>query len=441
MRSRTLLVLVSLATGLNACASDRQATRPSAMLLRPAGSLPWTEDFGDRELRDLLDRADLSNLDIKSALARLEAATADEDKAKAGRSPVVQVGMAGAVGGETFGRARTAASPTLEATYAADLWGRRLSAITAAASEQSAAVAEVEEARRAVAAETSHVYLALRADEAAVSSADRRLGLARRQAELMAVRLREGSADAQAAATANDAFVQAQIGQTLAVSEVASDARRLALLVGVTDPIVPAPGFLPDAGPRDPSSVSSTVVDRLPMVAAAYARLQAADARRAEAAAAMRPDFQIVAALGAPDAAVATLLDVKALAWALAGVLTQTVIDGGARKADLARASAETDVAELAWRAAVLRGWSDLQGALADEARARSRLELAQRGAALASAALEVARRRHDAGVIDGVGLVQAQIADEDGLAAVTQARKALLDTLIVRRLAEPPHG
>jgi len=440
MRARVPVLLAVLASGLAACATDGAAPRPSALLLQPVGSSPWVEDFGDPELRQLLDRADLGSLDVKAALARLERATAEGDRARASRSPVVQIGLAGAVGGDSFSRGRTAATPTLEASYDIDLWGRRRAAIAAASNEALAAAAEVEQARRTVAAETVRTWVALRADQSAVAATHRRLVRAQHQADLIAVRIREGVIDAPAAAAAAEAIAEARANEADLGLDIAGDQRRLAVLLGVADPVAPGPGDLPRFAPA-PADVSSDVVDALPEVRAAFARLHAADARRAEAVAATRPQFQLVAALGAPDAAVSTLLDVKALAWALAGALTQTVLDGGARKAEVARASAEADLAELAWRAAVLQGWSDIQGALAEEAKAGSRLEIADRAADRAAEMFEISVRRHDAGVIDGVALTEAEAAQDDARLAVINARKTLLDAVVTRHLAEPNDG
>ena len=79
------------------------------------------------------------------------------------RTPRIEVGVAGAAGGTSLRRTRHAASPTLEAAYEADLWGRIRQMRTAVDADAAAATADTIEARRLIAAQTVTAYVALRA--------------------------------------------------------------------------------------------------------------------------------------------------------------------------------------------------------------------------------------------------------------------------------------
>ncbi|WP_438851819.1 TolC family protein [Brevundimonas nasdae] len=439
-RTLTTTVVAAALIGLGACATPVPRERPSALRLTPPQEAVWTEDFGDPILRDLLARADLGNLDVKAALARAEQAQAAVALTRSTRTPRIEVGVAGAAGGTSLRRTRHAASPTLEAAYEADLWGRIRQMRTAVDADAAAAAADTIEARRLIAAQTVTAYVALRAAQQAEASAQRAAAAAARRVDLMRVRVQNGAASngevleaevvrAEAEAVGRDARTEV-IAQTLLLEALLGGVRGLELASAAL-PRLPAGG----------DGLSSDAVDHRPDVQAALLRLQAADARRAAAVAAERPQFQIIAALGAPDPAIATLLDVKTLAWALAGTVTQAVVDGGAADARIAAASSEADQAEIAWRKAVVDGWTEMQLAVrreADAAAAVSQASLVDRSA---RTALQAAERRHREGVIDGVAMADAALAVETAQRALTQAQAQALAARVQSRLATGTGG
>lgn len=439
---RTLITTVVAAAliGLGACATPVPKERPSALRLTPPQEAVWTEDFGDPVLRALLARADLGNLDVKAALARAEQAQAAMALTRSTRTPRIEVGVAGAAGGTSLRRTRHAASPTLEAAYEADLWGRIRQMRMAVDADAAAAAADTFEARRLIAAQTVTAYVALRQAQQAEASAQRAVAAAARRVDLMRVRTQNGAASNGEVLEAEVVRAEAEAVGREARTEVIAQTLRLEALLGGVRGLELASADLPRL-PADADGLSSDAVDHRPEVQAALLRLQAADARRAAAVAAERPQFQIIAALGAPDPAIATLLDVKTLAWALAGTVTQAVVDGGAADARIAAASSEADQAEIAWRKAVVDGWTEMQLAVrreADAAAAVSQASLVDRSA---RTALQAAERRHREGVIDGVAMADAALAVETAQRALTQAQAQALAARVQSRLATGTGG
>ncbi|WP_312688884.1 TolC family protein, partial [Brevundimonas nasdae] len=139
--------------------------------------------------------------------------------------------------------------------------------------------------------------------------------------------------------------------------------------------------------------------------------------------------------------AIATLLDVKTLAWALAGTVTQAVVDGGAADARIAAASSEADQAEIAWRKAVVDGWTEMQLAVRREADAAAAVSQASLVARSARTTLQAAERRHREGVIDGVAMADAALAVETAQRALTQAQAQALAARVQSRLATGTGG
>jgi len=424
------------ATLLSGCAhldpQDRAPRTDPVLRLRPAGPSPWRADFDDPALSALLRDADRGALDVKIALARLARARADVAASRAQRRLHVSIGAEAAGGGTSFRDARSSATPTFEAAYEVDLWGRLVRAQTAAGQDQAAAEADVTAARLMTAAETVRAFAALRVAQDAAPGYARRVVLAERAVSLTERRAAEGAAAPDALGAARQAVVLAQSDLAAAQEDERLQTARLADLSGrPAAEIAPGPPLAMD---QPVPAVAAEIIAQRPDVQAALARLRAADARRAEAVAASRPQFQISALLGAPDAAIATLLDARALAWAVAASLSHALLDGGAARARVHGASADADVADLQYRKAVVAGWADVRTALIDQSRARREVAAAQAAADLSGAGIRLQVMRRREGLGDGLDSVAAGEASE---AAQDRLRTARLDAVEARvRLA-----
>ncbi|MBU1374884.1 MAG: TolC family protein [Alphaproteobacteria bacterium] len=438
MRAGVLLVLAGLTLGAGGCsglsAADRGPRGDPIARLTVSAPAPWREDFGDPMLRDLLRQADAGALDTKVALARLAKADAEVEAADAVRGVNVFAGVASAVGGRTFRTAGSAATPTLEISNEVDVWGRIKRSREAARSEQGAATSDAMAVRLQVGALTARTYLAVRAAQADVAATLRRRDLAQRSLDLVRTRFVQGAATSRDVEARRLAVDAARDQALKAADDVRLQAARLGDLTGRSVE-VPAPAGPLDLGDRS-GPVPSTVVDARPDVRAAQARIAAADQHRASAIAASRPQFQIAAAFGSPDAAIATLLDVRALAWAVAGTVSHQILDGGARRAKVHIATAEADLADLAYRQTVLDAWNEVRVALAADAEARRGLAAASANARLAEGALQVGLTRRAAGAADGLAILALEDAADQARDAASRAHLHVAESRVQLALA-----
>jgi multidrug efflux system outer membrane protein len=438
VRAALIAALSGVAVGVAGCsgltAADRGPRGDPVARLSVATPMPWREDFGDPVLRELLRQADAGALDTKMALARLERADAEIEAADAVHGINVFAGVASAVGGRTFRTAGSAATPTLEISNEVDVWGRIKRSREAARSEQGAATSDAAAVRLQVGAVTARTYLALRAAQAEEASAVRRRHLAERALDVVQMRAAQGSATSRDVEARRLAVAAARDTALRSADDARLHAARLGDLTGQA--VAVGPSVQPLALGAAPGPVSSTAVDARPDVRAAQARIAAADQHRASAIAASRPQFQIAAALGSPDAAIATLLDVRALAWAVAGTVSHQILDGGARRAKVHIATAEADLADLAYRKAVLDAWNEVREALAAEAEARRALAAADADAGLAQAALETGRTRHAAGAADGLAMFGLEDAAEQAAETASRARLRVAESRVQLALA-----
>lgn len=434
MKRLAALLLVSTLSGCaGLSAADRAPRTDPIARLTTAEPSPWTEDLGDPALRQLLARADVGALDTKLALARLARARGELEAAEAAGRVRVTIGAAAALGG-TRRTTQSAATPTFEGAYDIDLWHRFARGRKAAREDQKAAEWDVTAARLMVGAETVRAWAALQTAREAETSALRRRAIATSMLALTRRRISDGAAVASDIDPAVHATAAAEATVEQARSEITLQTARLRDLTG--DQALVSPGASPPARLDAKTSTSSASVDNRPDVQAALALLSAADHRRTAAVLASRPQFQIAAAIGAPDAAIATLLDVRALAWAVAGTVAREVLDGGARRAHVHIATVDADLADLAYRKAVLNGWAEIRGALAGEANAGRRLALAETDLASTRAARNTGDTRHAAGVVDGLAIAALAERVEAATDMVGQARLAAVEARVQRTLA-----
>lgn len=425
------LVLAAAISGCAVTAADRAPRTDPVARLAPAGASPWTVDLGDPVLADLLRRADAGAFDVKAALARLERAQADVEEAKAARRLHLNFGSVAVSGGRSSSDTRTASSAS-EANYEIDLWGRRSAQLDSATFELTAADADVTTARLLVAAEIVRSYAALRASQAAMASAEAERGDAGRSLSLVAMRRAEGVATGETLEASREAKLEADALATTAREDADLQAGLLADMVGAGGLSVP-PGeplaVVPWVG-----EVSSDVVDGRPDVRAALARLKAADADRAGAIAASRPQFLISALFGAPGGSVSSLLDGRSLAWAVASSVSRQVFEGRANRARIHAAGADADAADIAYRKTVMTAWQEVRTALVEQARAGRASAMAESAVARAKHAVNLGRLRHQEGLADALTL---SALGRDEAAAAAQARGARLQAVEARvRLA-----
>ena len=424
------MIRFALAAVLAVTPAMASAASPGSSTPAPLGASltanPWSPTLDDAVLVDLLAHAELGSSDIRMALARLEKARADVDLARASGRPHLTIGAEAAIGGADFSSSSAGAGAPVLGGYEVDLFHRLKHGLNAAKSDEAAALQDAAAARHLVLAEVARTYVTLRADQEHRAAAELRANLAGQVEALIGRRTAEGSARDEELTTARTAQAQARAELRRAEHAVEADRMRLGLLLGQDEPI-DEPVYAGDEIPVTPSTttVSSEAVQARPDIQAAFARLQAADARRAEAVAASRPRFTLTAGIGSGDTDLLYLLDVRALAWAVAGGLTHELLDGGAAKARKRGAAAEAQLAELAYRKTVGDAWGQARLNLAALHDATVAEAVARKSWTQAVRAFGTGQTWHDEGDIDGLALAALEARAVDADVALTNAQAA----------------
>lgn len=415
------------------------ATGPAATA---ASTAEFWRRFQDPRLDALVQQALAANADLRIAAARLaEARALDEGSQGLGR-PTLDA-SAGAGRERSNGATASRLSVGLATQWELDLFGAAAAERRAAAAGARAGAAELRAAQVAVAAEVAGAYFQLRGVQAQLAVARQSLETQAAALKLVIARVEGGRG------TALDGERGRSLVAGTAAQVPALDAAQQALLLRLDVLSGRMPGS-PDAAalkeatplPALAPTALGTVGDpaallrRRPDVAAAEARLAAADASRDAARSRLWPQITLSGNLGLNAGRLADLGNAQAFVAGLGAQLAWSLIDNGQKQAAVKAGDARAEAAAAAFDRAVLVAIQETETALSAYSRAQRSSELLFEAAAAADRAAEIARARFEVGVSDFGAvleaererlaardrLVQAQTAAATGLVQVYRA-------------------
>lgn len=378
----------------------------------------WWESFRDPVLTDLVRRAARENRDVKIAAERLRAARAGETVSRSFLMPSVSgVGSAGDRS-SGYGDAvkqllpdTKSVSAGLDVSWEVDLSGRLRAGAAAASADALAAEHGVRGVRLLVISDVASNYFTL---VGALRQLDTLRAISAAHDEtlrLVKARQRAGlgtSFDVERAQTEAES-ARAQIPPLETVAAVSR--HRIAVLIGDqafnAARIEPWHGdaVVPQARPGQPAAL----LQRRPDVLALMAQLDAANARRRQAAAEWFPRLFLDASFGRQNVALNSIGLGSTRYTNVAGLLAMPLFNAG-------RTRALNEVAESGQREALLRAedgmvraLEDVENALVALSAERQRSQSLQTAAASAEAALGRAQSLYDRGQIDLLPLLDAQ--------------------------------
>jgi len=387
-------------TVLLSCAVTRSARLtppdlPAAFSSSGNVTLPekWWTGFEDERLDQLIESSLSRNPNLLAAWDRLEQVRALARIEGADLWPTLDLNASAGRsfrGGDTVQRAGNDLSIGAAAAYELDLWGRLRAGRDAAVLEASAAEEDLQAAALSLSATVAITWYRSVETRALLALLDEQLATNQKILDLVTLRFRRGQVGAP------DVFRQRQLVEANRgdIQRSLATARTLAHQLAVLTGNPPAtPVAMPDSGlielPALPDTgIPATLVQRRPDIRRSLLRVEAADARLAEAIASRFPRLSIFAA-GETSGEKASALFRN---WfsSLAANLIAPVLDGGRRKAEVARARADLSELLRLYEAAILTSMQEVEDALARERQQRAyitslehQLELAQRVASL----------------------------------------------------------
>jgi NodT family efflux transporter outer membrane factor (OMF) lipoprotein len=434
------LVFTGCSTPVMKPSLDVPATFAAGSVSEMEPEAAWWETFHDPVLSDLVHLAAQENRDIKIAAERLRAARSGVTVSRSFLAP--SVSAVGSASDRSSGYSdptkqllpdtRTG-SAGLEVAWEVDLSGRLRAGAAAATADALAAEDGVRGVRLLVMTDVTTNYFTL---VGALRQLDTLRAIAAAQDEtlrLVQARYRAGLAtpfDVERAQTDAES-ARAQIPPLETIAAVSR--HRIAVLIGDqafhASSIEPWRGDLavPDIQPGQPAAL----LQRRPDVLALMAQLDAANARRKQAAAEWFPRLFLGASFGSQNVGLNGVGLGAARFTNVAGLLAMPIFNAG-------RTSAMNKIAESGQREALLqaedgmvRALEDVENALVTLSSDRQRSQSLQAASASAEAALGRAQSLYDRGQIDLLPLLDAQrVRLATRLSANDSSTRLLLDSV-----------
>ncbi len=458
-------IIVGVFTLLTACTVGPDYVRPAAEIpgaykemegwkvAQPKDHLArgaWWEIFNDPQLNALEEQANISNQSVRVAEAQFRQARALVQAARAAYFPTITVGASytrsqasANVGGAT---GTTGASPHPTSNYMLvgdvswelDLWGRVRRTVEASKAAAQASAADLESARLLVQAELAQDYFLLRVLDGQKQLLDETVVAFQKSLELTKNRYAAGVAskgdvllaDTQLKVTQAQAIdvgvLRAQLEHAIA-SLIGKPASLFSIAVA---PLAAVP-------PAVPVGVPSELLERRPDIAGAERRVAAANAQIGVAEAAYYPTVTLSASGGFESSSLSKWLGWPSRLWSIGPGISETVFDGGLRRAQTAAARAAYDGTIASYRQTVLTGFQEVEDNLAALRILDEESKMQDEAVKAAKQSLAVTLNQYKAGTVNylTVIVVQAAALNNEITALGILGRRMTAATLLIKAL------
>lgn len=391
----------------------------------------WWEIFNDPQLNALEEQANVSSQTIASAAAAFLVARAMVREARSQYFPTVTVGpsinTSMQSGSITSGFATSSGGGTgsgvlvspqvitdfllpFDASWVPDLFGRVRNNVRANANAAQASAADLENTRLTVQAEVAVDYFSIRGQDALKQLLDDTVVSFQESLRLTQALYETGIDSDESVAQAETQLESAQAQDTALGIQRSQFEHALAVLVGQpastfsvrTEPLKPDP-------PAIPFAVPSQLLERRPDIAASERLMAQANAQIGVAVAAYYPTVTLSASGGFESSSFTSWFTWPSRFWSAGPSLSETLFDGGLRKATVQQFRANFLETVANYRQTVLAAFQNVEDNLAS-LRILS-IEIGQQDTAVGSAQrnLQIAITRYKLGIDPYLNVITAQ--------------------------------
>jgi NodT family efflux transporter outer membrane factor (OMF) lipoprotein len=384
----------------------------------------WWTMFQDTQLNALETQIEAANQTLRAADANYRAARAAVMFARAGQKPTITTqpgieAVRSTIGrlsdGEVIRSGPGSFTLPVDFNWEIDLWGRLRRAVTSASELAEASAGDLENARLSLHAELAIDYFELRSADAQEKLLDETIKAYTRALQLTQDRYEGGAAPKSDVTQARTQLDTARVQRTDVEVERAQFEHAIAILTGKPPSelsLPPAPVTAqPPAMPDIPGAVPSQLLERRPDIAAEERRMASANEQIGIAQAAFYPTISLGALGGFNAGSLLGWFSWPNRVWAVGPTLTETLYDGGRRRANSAIAIANYDAAIANYRQTALTAFQQVEDNLA--ALRVLEIESQQQRQATASAqeSLSLFQTRYEGGVDTYLQVVTWQTA------------------------------
>jgi len=404
-------------------------------LAAPLDAIPrgrWWEMFREPELDALERRLNIDNQSIALAVENTLQARAQIRAARASYFPTVtadpsatwfrssgafgvgaaSAAMAGSQGTSSLAGRHVVYTAPIDASWAPDLFGRVRYAVHQRQYAAQVSAADLEGTRLAAQATLARSYFQLRAQDTLVDYLVATVQADQEIAELTRLQFDAGLATEIAVVQAELTLRTARVQATNAGILRAALEHAIATLLGApaTDFALPRRG-LTTKPPRIPTGAPSQLLERRPDIAAAERQMASASAVIGLGYTAYYPLITLTGTAGFESSALHSLFDWPSRIWALGAALTETVFDGGLRRANIDQAVAAYHATVASYRQTVLAAFQQVEDDLAALRILAQELVDQRAVVELAQKAFELEKARYEKGLDPYIDLALQQTA------------------------------
>ena len=396
----------------------------------PADALnrgPWWEVYHDEALNQLEAQVEVSNNNVKAAVASYEEAQALLSEARAGYWPTVSLSAsrsrsvtgtsqgAGPTGGTSsfgtvFGQPQTTNSLGIRGDWTVDLWGQIRRNVESSRASSQASAAALASAKLSAQASLATAYFELRAQDQLQIILNDIVNAQQESLKITENRYRVGVAAKADVVSAQTQLLTSQSEQINSQIPRATLEHAIAVLIGQSPS-----GFSQSAAPMRadvptvPPGIPSQLLERRPDVAEAERKVAAANAQIGVAETAWFPTLSLTGSLEYSGSTLSRLIRASNRIWSIGPDIAATLFDGGLRRAQVKAAKAEYELSVDSYRQTVLTGFQSVEDELVT-------LRVLEKQAAVENEAVKAAREaetltlnQYKAGTVPYSSVISAQ--------------------------------
>jgi len=304
------------------------------------------------------------------------------------------------------------------ASYEVDLFGQRRRTIEAAEATYQANAANLENVRLVITADLAGDYFTLRQFDSELGILNRTVETLQKGLELVDSRHKGGVASGLDVAQEETLLQTTRTQATLLLQQRKQQEDAIAVLVG--KPALP-----------------SDLLERRPDIALAERQMASANAQIGVAKAAYYPSLNLFADGGWQTANIAKLVNVSSIFWALGANVAESILTGGARRAQVEFAKAGYDATVANYRQSVLAAFQNVQDDVTGLQILQQASQTQQQAVDAARRTLDISTDRYKGGLVNYLDVVTAQqnLLSNEQEAAVIQGQRLVTSVLLVKDL------
>jgi NodT family efflux transporter outer membrane factor (OMF) lipoprotein len=409
-----------------------------------ASGAAWWSVYEDPTLDELEKQIDISNQTLKQSEANWREAVAVVSAARAQYFPTIGVTATGERSGGPGAALAAAASnggttlPRVShpinqfelagtASWDLDIWGKIRRTVESDIANAQASEADLAAARLSAQATLATDYIELRIADELKQLLDETVDGYKRALTITQNQYTVGVVAKTDVITAETQLEGAESQQIAVAATRATLEHAIAVLVGKpAGDFSLAPAKLGAMVPVVPTGVPSSLLERRPDVAAAERSMAGMNAQIGVAVAAYYPDLTLSGSYGFVSNVVSGLLKSPNNIWAFGGTATDTLLDFGARPAEVREARAAYDAAVANYRQTVLTAFQQVEDQLATLRVLEQQYQVQDQATKSANLAAQMTLNQYRAGTVAYTSVVTQQaiaLTDAQTLLTVRQNR------------------